>query len=87
MAEMIRVLNTHNGNVGWVLKSHFNHPAFNKYLVEYGEDKPPVAELFKAREPEEFTEDQERKRGRKAAKETAVVEVESETKADETEEI
>lgn len=65
MAEMIRVVNTHNGQVGWVLRRHFEHPAFNKYLVEYT-DKAPVAKLFKSRDPETFVKDQEKKTSRKA---------------------
>lgn len=61
--EYVEVLNTHTGRRGRVPRHIFDNPAFNKYLVNFNEVKPPVAELFKSRTPEEY--EASRKRGRR----------------------
>lgn len=60
--DYVEVLNTHTGRRGRVPRHIFDNPAFNKYLVDFNEVKPPVAELFKSRTPEEYEASRKRRR-------------------------
>lgn len=72
--EMVRVLNTHNGNTGVIPLRFFKNDLYNKYLVEVDEHvKAYVPELFKSQTPEEFKDSQEKKAARKAEKTAPVV--------------
>lgn len=74
--EMVRVLNTHNGQTGTVPRAIYEHPAFNKYLVEVNPSmKEYVPELFKPQTPEIFAETQSKKAARKAAKNAPTEEI------------
>lgn len=67
--EMVRVLNTHNGETGVLPRRFFENARYNKYLVEVDPDqKAYVPELFKSQTPEQFTETQEKKAALKAEK-------------------
>lgn len=53
--EMVRVLNTHNGQTGPLPRRFFENDLYNRYLVEVtDESKPPVPELFVPQTPEKF---------------------------------
>lgn len=67
--EMVRVLNTHNGQTGVLSREFLENPLYNKYLVEYDDNmKAYVPELFKSQTAEEFLASQEKKAARKAEK-------------------
>lgn len=67
--EMVRVLNTHNGETGVLPRRFFENARYNKYLVEVDPNqKAYVAELFKPQTPKKFLENQETKAALKAEK-------------------
>lgn len=71
-ADMVRVLNTHNGQTGPLPRRFFENPLYNKYLVEVTDNlKPYVPELFVPQTPEQFEDNHPTKvKGKKTSEET-----------------